>query len=217
MGDNDVVETEYLNLLTGDGLRSVPLASVGRIKLTNEKLDGELRQALAVLALGHATDKKTVTLNFTGQGKRPVQVGYIQQAPIWKTSYRLVLADKDAPFLQGWAIVENTTEDDWKDVRLTLVSGRPISFVMNLYQPLYVPRPVVEPELFASLASADVWAGYGKGGRRVCEEGGSGGVIGAAEHVGGTARRRRRIRRRGNGRRSWRRRHFDGAEASRTR
>jgi len=129
----------------------VPLATVGRIKLTNEKLDGELRQALAVLALGHATDKKTVTLNFTGQGKRPVQVGYVQQAPIWKTSYRLVLGDKDAPFLQGWAIVENTTEDDWKDVRLTLVSGRPISFVMNLYQPLYVQRPVVEPELFASL------------------------------------------------------------------
>ncbi len=146
-----MVETEFLNLLTSEGLRSLPLASVGRIKLTNEKLDGELRQALAVLALGHATDKKTVTLNFTGQGKRPVQVGYIQQAPIWKTSYRLVLGDKEAPFLQGWAIVENTTEDDWKDVRLTLVSGRPISFVMNLYQPLYIPRPLVEPELFASL------------------------------------------------------------------
>jgi hypothetical protein len=34
---------------------------------------------------------------------------------------------------------------------MALVSGRPISFQMNLYDPLYVPRPVVEPELFASL------------------------------------------------------------------
>src|SRR5256714_9270982 len=34
---------------------------------------------------------------------------------------------------------------------MALVSGRPISFQMDLYQPLYVPRPVVEPELFASL------------------------------------------------------------------
>jgi hypothetical protein len=34
---------------------------------------------------------------------------------------------------------------------MALVSGRPISFQMDLYQPLYVNRPVVEPELFASL------------------------------------------------------------------
>jgi hypothetical protein len=127
------------------------MSSITRIKLLDEKLDGELRQALAILAMGHATDKKTVSLNFTGAGKRPVRVGYIQQSPIWRTTYRLVLTDKEAPFLQGWALVENPTEEDWKDVSLTLVSGRPISFVMNLYQPLYVPRPMVETELFASL------------------------------------------------------------------
>ena len=53
--------------------------------------------------------------------------------------------------LQGWAIVENQTDNDWNDVQLSLVSGRPISFVQDLYQPLYVPRPVVMPELYASL------------------------------------------------------------------
>jgi hypothetical protein len=150
VGD-EVVEIDLLNLLTTDGLRSVKLEAVGRIKLANDKLDAELRQALAVLALGHDNDKKSVTLEFLGEGKRPVRVGYIQESPIWKTSYRLVLSEKEPPFLQGWAIVENTTEEDWDDVSLTLVSGRPISFVMNLYQPLYVRRPVVEPELFASL------------------------------------------------------------------
>jgi len=108
-------------------------------------------QALMVLAQSKSTDEKTVSLKFLGKGDRQVRVGYIQESPIWKTSYRLVLKDEDKPFLQGWAIVENTTEDDWKDVRLTLVSGRPISFVMDLYEPLYVSRPVVEPELFASL------------------------------------------------------------------
>lgn len=147
---DEVLEEEFLNLLTDAGLTSVPLAGVQRIKLTNEKLDAELRQALAVLALAHQNDKKTVSLRFHGQGKRRVQVGYVQNAPIWKTSYRLVLGD-EAPLLQGWAIVENTTEEDWKDVNLSMVSGRPISFVMDLYQPLYVGRPTVEPELFASL------------------------------------------------------------------
>src|SRR5207302_9904365 len=73
--------------------------------------------------------------------------------PIWKTSYRLVLGTKkeEKPYLQGWAVVENPTDEDWKGVRMALVSGRPISFQMDLYTPLYVPRPVVVPELFQSL------------------------------------------------------------------
>ena len=149
--NHETVDVETLNLLTDAGLRSLTLDQVGAIRLLNEKLDKEFRQALAVLARGHDADKKSVTLSFQGDGKRHVRVGYIQQAPIWKTSYRLVLKDDAAPFLQGWAIVENTTEEDWNKVALTLVSGRPISFIMDLYDPLYVQRPVVEPELYASL------------------------------------------------------------------
>jgi hypothetical protein len=150
-GKDQVVETKFLNLLTADGLRSVSLDNVGRIKLSNPKLDADLRQALLVLAMGKNSDKKTVSLTFLGAGAREVNVGYIQEAPIWKTSYRLVLDDEAKPFLQGWAIVENTTESDWENVSLTLVSGRPISFVMDLYQPLYIDRPEVKPELYASL------------------------------------------------------------------
>ncbi|HTU25958.1 MAG TPA: hypothetical protein VMF30_11205 [Pirellulales bacterium] len=163
------LKIEIMNVLTDDGLRSIPLTQVGAIKLANAQLDKEFRQALAVLASGHDADKKSVTLRFSGQGRRPVRVGYIQNMPIWKTSYRLVLDDRpkaqtDAkddkpaapagkltPLLQGWAIVENTTEEDWHDVRLTLVSGRPVSFIMNLYDPLYVQRPTVQPELYAGL------------------------------------------------------------------
>jgi hypothetical protein len=150
VGENQTVEVAFLNLLTDEGLRSVALETVGRIKLADPKLDADLRQALLVLASSKSMDKKSVTLSFTGEGKRPVRVGYIQESPIWKTSYRLVLSD-EKPLLQGWAIVENTTEEDWNDVGLTLISGRPISFVMDLYQPLYIDRPLVRPELFSSL------------------------------------------------------------------
>ncbi len=47
--------------------------------------------------------------------------------------------------------MENTSDTDWKDVNLSLVSGRPISFIMDLYSPLYATRPVVQPELYANL------------------------------------------------------------------
>ncbi len=53
VGKDEAVEQEFLNLLTDEGLRSVPLETVGRIKLLDEKLDAELRQALAMLATGH--------------------------------------------------------------------------------------------------------------------------------------------------------------------
>jgi len=150
-GDDEVIEIDVLNLLSDEGLMSVPLDSVRRIRLVDKDLDGELRKALAVLASSQSTDKKTVTLDFRGEGKRSVRVGYIRQTPVWKTSYRLVLEDEKAPLVQGWAIVENTTEEDWGEIDLTLISGRPISFVMDLYEPLYVPRPVEELELYASL------------------------------------------------------------------
>jgi hypothetical protein len=150
-GKDGAVEIELLNLWCADGLRSVKMSEVQRVRFLNPVMDSEVKKALETLALSHDTQKKAVTLNFVGDGKRNVRVGYVIENPIWKTSYRLVLDKEGKPFLQGWAVVENPSDEDWKDVRMALVSGRPISFQMDLYQPLYVPRPVVEPELFASL------------------------------------------------------------------
>ncbi len=149
----DVVNVEQLNLWCADGMRSVKLSELQRVRFLNPVMDNEVRKALETLTLSHDTQKKAVSLNFVGEGKRDVRVGYVIENPIWKTSYRLVLGKEkeDKPFLQGWAVVENATDEDWKDVRMALVSGRPISFQMDLYTPLYVPRPTVVPELFASL------------------------------------------------------------------
>jgi hypothetical protein len=147
----EAVESEFVNLWCAEGMRSVKLADVQRVRFLNPVMDSEVKKALEVLSLSHDTQKKAVSLAFAGEGKRAVKVGYVVENPIWKTSYRLVLDKKGKPFLQGWAVVENTQDEDWNNVRMALVSGRPISFQMDLYQPLFVSRPVVEPELFASL------------------------------------------------------------------
>jgi hypothetical protein len=146
-----VVHVEMLNLWCAEGMRSVKLADVTRVRFLNPVMENEVRRALEVLSLSHDTQKKAVSLVFTGEGKRQVKVSYVVENPIWKTSYRLVLGKEGKPYLQGWAVVENPSDEDWNNVRMALVSGRPISFQMDLYQPLYVPRPVVEPELFSSL------------------------------------------------------------------
>ncbi|MCS7168950.1 MAG: DUF4139 domain-containing protein, partial [Gemmatales bacterium] len=80
-------------------------------------------------------------------------------------SYRLVLNKEGKAYLQGWAVVENQTDEDWQNVQVSLVSGRPISFIMDLYQPLYVPRPVVDLELFANLRPVTYSGALQQGGQ----------------------------------------------------
>ncbi|MFM7321606.1 MAG: hypothetical protein ACKO5K_08800 [Armatimonadota bacterium] len=154
-----VVET--LTVLAEAGLQYVPLEQMRSLKLLDSRLDAEFRTALGLLAAASDDRRRQVELHFEGKGKRRVRVGYVSEAPLWKVSYRLLLGgaklgsdlpggSADKPFLQGWALVENTTDEDWKDVSLSLVSGRPVSFVQDLYQPLYLPRPVVAPDIQAS-------------------------------------------------------------------
>src|SRR5579862_7228266 len=86
-------------------------------------------------------------MSFTaaGSGDRDVFVSYISEVPVWKSTYRILFPDKpdEKPLLQGWAIVDNTIGEDWKDVQLSLVAGAPQSFVQDISQPFYSRRPVI--------------------------------------------------------------------------
>lgn len=149
--DGDEVSYDVLNVLTDAGISQLKLSELEGIRLSNPKIENELRKALQTLAGGHDADKKTVEVRFDGKGERKVRVAYLLEAPIWKTTYRLELSADRPPFLQGWATVDNPTEDDWRNVSLSLVSGRPISFTMDLYTPIYIRRPHEQLELYESL------------------------------------------------------------------
>jgi hypothetical protein len=88
-GPGAVHEVHLLNLVCAEGVRSVNLREVQRVRFLNPRLEGELRKALDVLATSRDELKKEVSLNFKGEGKRKVRVGYVAENPIWKTSYRL--------------------------------------------------------------------------------------------------------------------------------
>jgi hypothetical protein len=160
---NTTLDAEVLNMWCAEGMRAVKFADIQSLRFSNPVIESEFRRALETLALSHDSQKKSVQLHFAGEGKRKVQVGYVVEAPIWKTSYRLVMDEKDKPYLQGWAMVENPTDEDWSAVKMALVSGRPISFKMDLYNPLYINRPTVEPELFASLRPVTYSGGFKDG------------------------------------------------------
>jgi hypothetical protein len=154
--DGKPITVPFLNLLGESGLTSVRLDAEKTVKLLDERLNREFREALGLLSTSADDQRRQVTLHFAGNGKRLVRVGYVTEAPLWKMTYRLVMGRSQPgqaagkPYLQGWALVENTTDDDWQNISLSLVSGRPVSFIQDLYQPLYIPRPVVGPDVVAS-------------------------------------------------------------------
>ena len=162
--ERGAVDQPVLDLLSGATIRAIDMSAISNLSLDDPQLQEELARALGALVQARDQDRKPVTIDFTGTGVRRVRIGYVVETPVWKTSYRLVLNDTArAARLQGWAIVENQTESDWNDVSLSLVSGRPISFMMDLYRPLYATRPTVTPELFASLRPQVYGAGIAAG------------------------------------------------------
>lgn len=146
-----VVKRAYVNLMTNPAMRSVPLDAVVSLRVRDERLQREIENALAAIATGLDNTRKTIEMRFTGRGARRVLVGYLTEMPLWKMTYRLALRANEPPLLQGWAIVENTTDEDWRNVQLELVSGRPVSFIQNLYEPIYPKRPTVRTETDAML------------------------------------------------------------------
>ncbi|HKE04710.1 MAG TPA: carboxypeptidase regulatory-like domain-containing protein, partial [Blastocatellia bacterium] len=139
-------KTEALELvLVSDGgeLRSIPLDQIRGIKLLDAKLREDLEQYLSILQSTIHKNLRKLTISTTGQGERDLFLSYVVEAPVWKTTYRVVLDAKSKPLLQGWALVDNVQDEDWNEVTLSLVSGAPISFIQDLQQPRYKRRPVV--------------------------------------------------------------------------
>jgi hypothetical protein len=150
-GGNKTIDVPVINIVTDSGIRAIELPDVREVTLDDPVLQAELTKALAAVAEARNQDRKSLTIHFDGQGKRDVRLGYVVESPVWRATYRLVLGDNHHATLQGWAIVENQTDNDWDNVQLSLVSGRPISFIEDFYQPLYVNRPTVGPQGIAQV------------------------------------------------------------------
>ena len=135
---------EVILLLAGGELKAVELPSVASLRFPDPKLQGQLRDYLEVLTQARSKDRRSVYIDSVDSGSRQLVARYMAPSPVWKSSYRLVFPSSGEPLLEGWAIVDNTTGEDWTNVRLAVVSGRPVSFVSQLYPARYVTRPVAQ-------------------------------------------------------------------------
>ena len=144
--DSEVIKTLEISLVTdGDELRTFPLTSSVGVQIADHDINEEIARYLGLVSSARDQDLRRMTISSSGNGERTVFVSYISEVPVWKSTYRIILPTKaDAkPLLQGWAIVDNTVGEDWKDVELSLVAGAPQSFIQELSLPLYTRRPEV--------------------------------------------------------------------------
>ena len=137
-------ESHRLLILDDDEMRTIDPAAALGLRFVDPKLQEQFRDYLMMLAGARNRDKRNVTIKTAENRGGLVRARYVVPTPVWKSSYRLVFDEQDNPLLEGWAIVDNTTGEDWENVSLSLVSGRPVSFISRLYEPKYVNRPVFE-------------------------------------------------------------------------
>ena len=143
---NDADTRDEITVVTPAGeMRLIELTPAVSVKLAERDSVDQVGQYLGLLASTRAQDQRRMVISTAGTGERDLLVSYVSEVPIWKTTYRIVLAPAAGgkTLLQGWAIVDNTVGEDWNGVELSLVAGAPQSFIQQISQPTYAERPVV--------------------------------------------------------------------------
>ena len=142
-----------LSLLGADGIHSVLLDSVEGLSFTDAALQLQVNLVLSRLGENRGRQERELEIDLKGSAGGTVGLGYLAEMPLWKASYRLVARTGDG-LLQGWAILENASGQDWRDVQVTLIAGSPRALRQALFASYFVQRPEVPVQEAAPGAGA---------------------------------------------------------------
>ncbi|MFW5740751.1 MAG: hypothetical protein ACOC1F_10350, partial [Myxococcota bacterium] len=139
---DEPVTDHKVTLLDEDEMRVVMLSKVKGVELKDGDLAMQFHRSLDATAGEGMFQQVDVSIRLAGSSSHDLLVSYVSPAPMWKPTYRVVLPDegKGEALLQGWAVVDNVSGEDWRGVRLALTSGAPIAFRYDLHTPREVER-----------------------------------------------------------------------------
>jgi hypothetical protein len=161
------VEKLLILLQENDEISKFNFSDFKSFDILNEDIKKDLKFFLDTVISGKKKDAKKIKINCESGGddevERIVFVYYIRESPIWKTSYRLIMSKEQAQeekcLLSGWSLIENTTNQDWENVELSLVAGMPVSFKYEFYRPIFIQRPVIRPPRVLSVKPTEIEEG----------------------------------------------------------
>ena len=127
-------QSSYLNLIDGTGLiKRYELTASTTVRFSDQAVRDKIAAAVGVVGNNVTDTARSVVVKIDGKGKRAVDFSYVVAAPIWKTSYRVVVGDDGKARLQAWAILENATGEDWKGIGIVLNSSSPVTLTQRLH------------------------------------------------------------------------------------
>lgn len=151
----------FVSLYTNGGIRVIALNDITSFSFKDAAINADIQRALDLIASNRTTRTRNLLLQLPGSGSRTVFLSYVISVPVWKVSYRLDLS-RNKPLFQGWAIIDNNSDTDWNNVELSLVSGRPVSFIQELYPPYYYGRATLPLSIAGSARAQTYDGGYGR-------------------------------------------------------
>ncbi|MBW2529626.1 MAG: DUF4139 domain-containing protein [Deltaproteobacteria bacterium] len=131
-----------ITLLEGDEMQVVRLSKVRGVQLQDGDLAMQFHRSLDATAGEGMFQQVEVDIRLSGDASHDLLVSYVVDAPMWKPTYRVVLPEqgKGQALMQAWAVVDNTSGEDWSEVAMQLTSGAPIAFRYDLHTPREVHR-----------------------------------------------------------------------------
>jgi hypothetical protein len=121
-----------LVVLTEKGVQQIEENAVTAIRFTDAVIQSEIDKALQAHFNGIKPDRSLVELTIQPASQNSIaQIQYAIPAAAWKCRYQVRMSSTKAE-LEGQAIVDNDTDDDWTDSMVTVVTGEPITFSTDL-------------------------------------------------------------------------------------
>jgi hypothetical protein len=147
------VSRHRASILTKSGLQQFILEDVESIDFLDPALKEQVRRGLLAEAENNKSDSRKMIVSLPGEGERQVRLGYVIPTPLWKISYRLVanFRNQGKARLQGWAVIDNLSGQDWDKVSLSLTSGNPVTYHQALYDAYYTTRPNIPVEVMGRI------------------------------------------------------------------
>lgn len=110
---------------------------------------------------GSATGLVELVIKLGGPSPHDLKLTYVTEAPSWKPSYRVVLGADGKVSMEGWAVVDNTSGEDWENVKLGVGSSSALSFKFDLKSVRIVARDTLQAEDLFAVAPPTGGAIYG--------------------------------------------------------
>lgn len=120
-----------------------PLTELEGVRLLDSRAATDIGFFLDVSRVEQTRTTLTVRVS---EGEHDIGLSYLAPSPVWRMSYRLSRISDNEVMLTAWGVFENSLDEDLVDVSLTLISGRPISFVYDLYESRVPTRPEVSDD-----------------------------------------------------------------------